>query len=105
MRRPGCARRRSRIHSGRLMVYLKRFLAGAIFGLYTAHLLYFLNPQIEITPARLVTVTLIYALLCGLLFGTALWLLRVLREKLFRQPEAGGDGFGFMVLAAFVSAA
>jgi len=86
------------------MTYLKRFLAGAIFGLYTAHLLYFLNPQIEITPARLVTVTLIYALLCGLLFGTVLWLLRLLREKIFGPPQ-GGDGFGFMVLAAFVAAA
>jgi len=86
------------------MTYLKRFLAGALFGLYTAHLLYFLNPQIEITPARLVTVTLIYALLCGLLFGTALWLLHVLRVKLFGPPQ-GGDGFGLIVLAAFVAAA
>ena len=31
--------------------FLKRVLAGAIFGLYMAHLLYFLNPQIDITPA------------------------------------------------------
>src|SRR6266550_777352 len=87
------------------MTYLKRFLAGAIFGLYTAHLLYFLNPQIEITPARLVTVTLIYALLCGLLFGTALWLLHVLRVKIFGEEAIGGDGFGFIVLAAFIAAA
>jgi Type I phosphodiesterase / nucleotide pyrophosphatase len=87
------------------MTYLKRFLAGAIFGLYIAHLLYFLNPQIEITPARLVTVTLIYAVLCGLLFGTALWLLRLLRVKIFGEPSGGGDGFGFIVLAAFVAAA
>ena len=87
------------------MTYLKRFLAGAIFGLYTAHLLYFLNPQIEITPARLVTVTLIYALLCGLLFGTALWLLHVLRVKIFGKETIGGDGFGFIVLAAFIAAA
>ena len=31
--------------------YLKRILAGAIFGLYMAHLLYFLNPQVEMTPS------------------------------------------------------
>ena len=29
--------------------YLKRVLAGAIFGLYIANLLYFLNPQVDIT--------------------------------------------------------
>src|SRR5947209_14222347 len=89
--------------------YLKRVLAGAIFGLYVAHLLYFLNPQIDITPARLVTVTLIYGLICGLLFGTALWLLRLLRVKVFGKPESEGGyrahGFGFIVLAAFVAAA
>ena len=32
--------------------YLKRVLAGAIFGLYITNLLYFLNPQIDITPLR-----------------------------------------------------
>jgi type I phosphodiesterase/nucleotide pyrophosphatase len=89
--------------------YLKRVLAGAIFGLYMAHLLYFLNPQIDITPARLVTVTLIYGLICGLLFGTALWLLRLLRVKVFGRPESEGGyrahGFGFVVLAAFIAAA
>ena len=37
--------------------YLKRVLAGAIFGLYIANLLYFLNPQIDITPGRLATVS------------------------------------------------
>src|SRR5947209_18048409 len=89
--------------------YLKRVLAGAIFGLYVAHLLYFLNPQIDITPARLVTVTLIYGLICGLLFGTALWLLRLLRVKVFGKPESEGGyrahGSGFVVLAAFIAAA
>ena len=87
--------------------YLKRVLAGAIFGLYIAHLLYFLNPQIDITPARLVTVTLIYGLICGLLFGSALWLLRILRVKLFGKSEGGyrAHGFGFVVLAAFIAAA
>lgn len=88
--------------------YLKRVVAGAIFGLYMAHLLYFLNPQIDITPGRLVTVTLLYGVICGLLFGTALWLLRMLRVRLFRKSESGvyrPHGFGFVVLAAFISSA
>lgn len=89
--------------------YLKRVLAGAIFGLYIANLLYFLNPQIDITPGRLATVTIVYGLICGLLFGTALWLLRALRVRLFRKPETDGafrpHGFGFVVLAAFLAAA
>jgi len=89
--------------------YLKRVLAGAIFGLYVAHLLYFLNPQVDITPGRLATVTIIYGAICGILFGTALWLLRILRVKVFGKPQASGGyrahGFGFVVLAAFISAA
>jgi hypothetical protein len=89
--------------------YLKRVLAGAIFGLYIANLLYFLNPQIDITPGRLATVTIVYGLICGLLFGTALWLLRALRVRLFGKPETNGGfrphGFGFVVLAAFLAAA
>jgi hypothetical protein len=88
--------------------YLKRVLAGAIFGLYIAHLLYFLNPQVDITPARLATVTLIYGVICGLLFGSALWGLRLLRVKIFGRPENGAyrsHGFGFVVLAAFIAAA
>jgi hypothetical protein len=85
--------------------YLKRVLAGAIFGLYMTHLLYFLNPQVEITPGRLVLVTIIYGLTCGVLFGTFLWLLRALRVRLFGKPEAWRThGFGFVVLAAFLSA-
>ncbi len=85
--------------------YLKRVLAGAIFGLYMAHLLYFINPQVEITPGRLATVTLIYGLTCGLLFGSALWGLRALRVRFFGRPETyRTHGFGFVVLAAFVSA-
>ncbi len=89
--------------------YLKRVLAGAIFGLYMAHLLYFLNPQVDVTPGRLVLVTLAYGLICGLLFGSILWGLRALRLRLFGKPE-GGDryrahGFGFVVLAAFIAAA
>jgi hypothetical protein len=89
--------------------YLKRVLAGAIFGLYIANLLYFLNPQIDITPGRLATVTIVYGLICGVLFGSALWLLRALRVRLFGKPEANGGfrphGFGFVVLAAFLAAA
>ena len=66
--------------------YLKRVLAGAIFGLYITNLLYFLNPQIDITPGRLATVTIVYGLICGLLFGSVLWLLRALRVRLFGKP-------------------
>jgi FtsH-binding integral membrane protein len=84
--------------------YLKRVLAGAIFGLYMAHLLYFLNPQVDITPLRLATVTLVYGLICGLLFGSALWALRIVRVRLFGRPEAfRTHGFGFVVFAAFSS--
>ena len=89
--------------------YIKRVLAGAIFGLYIANLLYFLNPQIDITPGRLATVTIVYGLICGLLFGSALWGLRALRVRLLGKPEADGGfrphGFGFVVLAAFFAAA
>jgi hypothetical protein len=88
--------------------YLKRVLAGAIFGLYVANLLYFLNPQVDITPARLAMVTIVYGLICGLLFGTILWGLRALRVKIFPRPEGAGyraHGFGFVVLAAFIAAA
>ncbi len=82
--------------------YLKRVLAGAIFGLYMAHLLYFLNPQVEITPGRLATVTIVYGLICGLLFGSVLWGLRALRVRLFGDAVRT-YGFGFVVAAAFVS--
>jgi len=88
--------------------YLKRVLAGAIFGLYIAHLLYFLNPQVDITPGRLATVTIIYGLICGLLFGTIVWGLRALRVRLFgetNEPGYRAHGFGFVVFAAFVAAA
>ncbi len=89
--------------------YLKRVLAGAIFGLYMANLLYFLNPQIDITPGRLALVTTIYGLTCGLLFGSALWLLRLGRIWIFGTSQEEGTyrahGFGFVVLAAFVAAA
>ena len=84
--------------------YLKRVLAGAIFGLYMAHLLYFLNPQVDITALGLATVTFVYGITCGLLFGTALWGLRLLRVWIFGKPETyRTHGFGFVVFAAFVS--
>ncbi|HYI09328.1 MAG TPA: hypothetical protein VEK57_09665 [Thermoanaerobaculia bacterium] len=84
--------------------YLKRALAGAIFGLYMAHLLYFINPQVDITPWRLASVTLVYGITCGLLFGTILWGLRVLRVRVIGRPgEYRTHGFGFVVCAAFVS--
>jgi Type I phosphodiesterase / nucleotide pyrophosphatase len=89
--------------------YLKRVLAGAIFGLYIAHLLYLLNPQVDITPGRLATVTIVYGLICGLLFGTILWGLRALRVRIFGGEAEGpgyrAHGFGFVVFAAFVAAA
>lgn len=85
--------------------YLKRVLAGAIFGLYMAHLLYFLNPQVEITAARLALVTLVYGLTCGVLFGTALWILRGIRVRFVGRPDPyRTHGFGFVVFAAFASA-
>jgi hypothetical protein len=84
--------------------YLKRVLAGAIFGLYMAHLLYFLNPQVEITPGRLASVTLVYGITCGLLFGSILWGFRALRVLLLGRPDPyRTHGFGFVVCAAFVS--
>lgn len=86
--------------------YLKRVLAGAIFGLYMTHLLYFLNPQVEITPGRLAIVTIIYGLICGFLFGSALWGFRALRVRLFGRPDLyRTHGFGFVVFAAFMASA
>lgn len=77
-----------------------------MFGVYMAHLLYFLNPQVDISPGRLALVTLLYGVICGLIFGTALWGLRVLRVRLFGRPEPyRAHGFGLVVLAVFVSAA
>lgn len=85
--------------------YLERFVAGAIFGLYMAHLLYYLNPQIEITPWRLVIVTLLYGTTWGLLFGTVLWLAREVRVRLFGAAEEPPRGLGLITASTFISAA
>lgn len=87
--------------------YAKRVLAGAIFGLYMANLLYYLNPQIDITPGRLIAVTVVYGVLCGLIFGSILWGFRALRVRIFGRDEEGPwrpHGFGLVVTAAFLSA-
>ena len=74
-----------------------------------AHLLYLLNPQVDITLGRLALVTIVYGLICGFLFGSILWGLRVLRVRLFGRPDEEGTyrthGFGFVVLAAFIASA
>lgn len=87
--------------------YAKRMVAGAVFGLYMAHLLYFLNPQIEIRALPLAGITAVYVVLAGLIFGSLLWLLRIGRIRLFGPPHPTHyrpHGFGFVVTAAFVSA-
>ena len=84
----------------------KRVFAGAVFGVYMAQLLYFLNPQVDVTPVRSAAVSLLYAAICGAVFGVTLWFLRLLRLRFFGGEEsARTNGFGFVVLAAFVAAA
>jgi hypothetical protein len=86
--------------------FLKRVAAGAIFGVYMTHLLYFLNPQVGVSPGRLAIVTILYGIICGLLFGTILWVLRVIRMRVTGSPEPQrAHGFGLVVLAVFVSSA
>ena len=46
-----------------------------------------LNPQVEITPGRLASVTLVYGITCGLLFGSILWGFRALRVWLLGRPD------------------
>jgi hypothetical protein len=73
-----------------------------------AHLLYFLNPQIDIGPLRLLGVSSIYALIAGILFGTAMWLIHRARRRLLRG--SGGDtkpqprALGFVSAAAMAAA-
>lgn len=78
-----------------------------MFGLYVGLLVPFLNPQIEVSPAVVAPLAFACAVIWGALLGTVLWLLRVLRVKVFGRP--GGEyrphGFGYVVAATFVSAA
>jgi hypothetical protein len=87
--------------------YLKRVLGGAVFGLYIGLLLPFLNPQIHVRPATIAPIVIAYVTIWGLLLGSALWLLRVVRVRVFGRP--GGEfrphGFGYVVAATFVSTA
>lgn len=78
-----------------LLSYLKRFFAGAVFGLYMAYLLYFLNPQLEVTPLTIAVAVVVYATICGVLFGSALWLLRVVRVRVFGRGENAATRHGF----------
>ena len=87
---------------------LKRVLAGAVFGVYIVQLLYFLNPQVDVRPLPVALITVLYAAVCGVVFGGALLLLRAVRARFFGAPTALPDqrahGFGFVVLAAFAAA-
>jgi hypothetical protein len=73
-----------------------------------AHLLYFLNPQIDIGPLRLLGVSAIYGMIAGILFGTALWLIHRARARLIggthvdatQQPRA----LGFVSAGAMAAA-
>lgn len=87
--------------------YAKRLVAGAVFGLYMAYLLFFLNPQIAIAPGRIAAAVLIYATICGVIFGTALYLVRVTRVKIFGRGEGAATrhGFGTIVIAAAAASA
>ena len=85
--------------------YVMRLIAGGAFGLYMTHLLYFLNPQISISPLKLAGIVLIHVLIAAILFGNLLWLVHLARMRL---AGAGGSermrGFGLVVLAASLSA-
>lgn len=87
--------------------YLKRILGGAVFGLYIGHLVLFLNPQIAARPGVVAPVVIAYSALWGFLFGSLLWLLRVVRVRVFGRSEGEfrPHGFGYVVVAAFFAAA
>lgn len=85
--------------------YWRRFAAGAGFGIFMSHLLYYLNPQIEVSSTKLTLVNLGYGLYCGLLFGSILWGLRLLRRRFLPPEEFRPHGFGIMTLAVWISAA
>lgn len=81
-------------------------MAGAVLGLYMGYLLYFLNPQTRISSTRLALLSLIYALIAGLVFGTLLWFAHRLRMRLGGQQSStdSGSGVGILAVAALVSA-
>ncbi|HUO84890.1 MAG TPA: alkaline phosphatase family protein [Thermoanaerobaculia bacterium] len=83
---------------------LRRLVAGAVFGLYTGHLLFYLNPQMDSSTGRLAAVTFLYALLGAAVFGTLLWLLRLLRRKIIPPGEPRQHGFGIIAFSVFFSA-
>ncbi|MBI2215568.1 MAG: alkaline phosphatase family protein [Acidobacteria bacterium] len=87
--------------------YVKRVLGGAVFGLYVGLLIPFLNPQIEARPSVIAPMVIAYAAIWGLLLGSLLWLLRIVRVRVIGRP--GGEfrphGFGYVVVATFGSAA
>ena len=78
-----------------------RIIAGASFGHYIAHLLYYLNPQIDIATPRLLGITVIYALVGGLFFGSVLWGLRQARITWFGVDKEKVSGFGWVVVFCF----
>lgn len=84
--------------------YWRRFAAGAAFGIYMSHLLYYLNPQIEITSTKLTLINLGYGLYCGLLFGTILWSLRLVRRRFLPPEEFRPHGFGIMTFVTWFTA-
>lgn len=85
--------------------YLKRVMAGAVFGLYMAYLLYFLNPQLELSPGRILVAIFVYALICGVLFGSFLWAFRWVRVRLFGRGDSAArrHGFGVVTASAFLA--
>ncbi len=85
--------------------YLKRLLGGAVFGLYIGHLVLFLNPQIDVRLSVITPIVIAYAMIWGLLLGSVLWLLRVVRVRALGRPagEFRPHGFGYVVAATFVS--
>lgn len=85
---------------------VKRVLAGIVFGIYTAYLLYFLNPQLAISPARIALACLVYGVIGGILFGAVLWLARAIRIRLLGKEglPARRQGFGLVSLSVFFAA-
>jgi hypothetical protein len=85
---------------------INRFAAGAAFGLYMAYLLYFLNPQLEVSPGRIGLAVVVYGTICALLTGAALMLVGWGRRKLFGSETESREpaGLGLLALSVFVAA-